>query len=115
VLGGSERPGHGFLESVYQKALALALAQKGLTVAQQVPLLVEFRGDIVGEFYADLLVNNTVIIELKSVKQLLSEHSAQLINYLKASGYDVGLLINFGQPKIEVKRCWRPNQAAGPE
>ncbi len=103
--------GHGFLESVYQKALAMALEQEGLRVAQQVPLKVSFRGEIVGEFLADIVVEDTVILELKAVSALASEHSAQLINYLKASGQDVGLLVNFGRPSIEVKRCWRPKVA----
>lgn len=101
--------GHGFLESVYQRALAMALVDKGLSVAQQVPLKVSFRGQVVGEFLADIVVENTVIVELKAVSQLAPEHSAQLINYLKASGYDVGLLVNFGRPSIECKRCWRPH------
>lgn len=102
--------GHGFLESVYQAALAIALAEKGLQVAQQVPLEVTFRGQVVGQFYADLVVQGSVIMELKAVKALAREHSAQLINYLKATGYDVGLLVNFGQPHIDCKRCWRPRE-----
>ena len=97
--------GHGFVESVYQSALAIALAEKGLRVAQQVPLQVVFRGQPVGQFYADLVVEESVIIELKAVTALAQEHSAQLINYLKATGYDVGLLVNFGHyPKAQVER-----------
>lgn len=106
--------GHGFLEPVYQKALAMALEQEGLRVAQQAPLKVSFRGEIVGEFLADIVVEDTVILELKAVSALASEHSAQLINYLKAGAQDVGLLVNFGRPSIEVKRCWRP-KATAPE
>lgn len=99
---------------MYQCALSLALAEEGFKVAQQVPLQVVFRGQVVGQFCADLLVEDTVIVELKAVKQLQSEHSAQLINYLKASGFDVGLLVNFGQPKLECKRCWRPRTDSSP-
>ena len=96
--------GAGFLESVYQKALMLALLQKGLHVESQVPLTVKFRGIIVGEFFADILVENKLIIELKSVSALRPEHQAQVINYLKATGIEVGLLVNFGSPKLEYRR-----------
>ena len=99
--------GAGFLESVYEKALLLALRQKGLSAIAQHPVKVSFRGENVGEFYADMLVEQKVIIELKAVKTLAPEHQAQLINYLQASGIEVGLLINFGNPKLEIKRCFR--------
>jgi GxxExxY protein len=72
-----------------------------------VPMTVQFRGVIVGEFFADILVENKVIVEIKAHKALLAEHQAQLINYLKATGIEVGLLINFGQPKLEFKRLYR--------
>lgn len=100
--------GHGFLESVYENALMIALEERGLTVAQQAQLKVYYRDREIGQFYADIVVEDCVIIELKAVKALSQEHSAQLINYLKATGYDVGLLVNFGQSRLEVKRCWRP-------
>src|SRR5262245_1640082 len=96
--------GAGFLEGVYEEALLIALRQKGIGVAQQVPLKVRFRGAIVGDFYADILVEEKVIIELKAVKALAPEHQAQLINYLKATGIEVGLLINSGRPKLEYRR-----------
>jgi GxxExxY protein len=99
--------GTGFLESVYEKALLLALRQKGLSAVAQYPLKVLFREENVGEFFADLLVEQKVIVELKVVKTLAPEHQAQLINYLQASGIEVGLLINFGNPKLEIKRCFR--------
>lgn len=102
--------GYGFLESVYQHALAIALAQKGHKIAQQVQLKVSFRGKVVGDFYADMIVDDVVIIELKAVSKLLPEHKAQLINYLRASGHDIGLLINYGNPKMECKRCWNPTK-----
>jgi GxxExxY protein len=99
--------GAGFLESVYQNALVLALRQKGLMVEPQKPIAVIFRGENVGQFYADLLVDEKVIIELKAVSALQPEHQAQLINYLKATGIEVGLLVNFGVSKLEYRRLHR--------
>ena len=96
--------GAGFLESVYEKALTIALEQKGLNVTTQEPLHVKFRGIVVGKFYADILVEGKVIVELKAVSRILPEHKAQVINYLKATGIEVGLLINFGNPKLEYYR-----------
>jgi GxxExxY protein len=96
--------GSGFLESVYEKALLVALRQKSLNAVSQVKLQVKFRGVIVGDFYADILVEEKVLIELKAVSRILSEHKAQTINYLKATGIEVGLLINFGNPKLEYFR-----------
>ena len=100
----SNELGVGFLESVYEKALCIVLNEKGLNVEEQAPLEVKFRNRMVGVFYADLLVENLVIIELKAVTSLKPEHEAQLINYLKASGKHIGLLVNFGKPKLEWKR-----------
>jgi GxxExxY protein len=100
----SNELGSGFLESVYQKALTIALTQKGLAVEEQVPLKVKFRGQVVGDFYPDILVNSKLILELKSIKSISSEHEAQMINYLKATGLNVGLIINFGRTKLEWKR-----------
>lgn len=100
----SNELGAGFLESIYEKALLIALRDKGLAVEVQVPLAVQFRGDVVGQFFADLLVEGVIIIELKAVAALLPEHKAQLINYLKATGLEVGLLVNFGRPKLEYRR-----------
>ena len=100
--------GAGFLESVYQQALLIVLAQKGLRARSQAPISVMFRGQSVGEFYADILVEDKVIVELKAVSALAPAHQAQVINYLKATGIEVGLLINFGQPRLEYKRLHRP-------
>ena len=94
----------GFLKSVYEKALMVALKQKGFNAVSQFPLEVKFRDVIVGKFYADILVEGKVIVELKAVTRILSEHKAQVINYLKATGIEVGLLINFGNPKLEYYR-----------
>lgn len=99
--------GAGFLESVYEKALLLTLRQKGLSAIAQHPVTVLFRHECVGNFYADIFVEGKVIIELKAVKILTPEHQAQLINYLKATGIEVGLLINFGTPKLEYRRFTR--------
>jgi len=100
----SQEMGAGFLESVYHKSLLIALRQKGLKAQSQVPLVVKFCGEVVGEFYADVLVEDKVIVELKAVTALAPEHKAQVINYLKATGIEVGLLVNFGRPKIEYHR-----------
>lgn len=99
--------GSGFLESVYEKALLLALRQKGLSATAQYPVKVMFRNECVGDFYADIFVENKIIVELKAVKAIAPEHQAQLINYLNATGIEVGLLINFGNQKLEYKRLTR--------
>lgn len=99
----SKELGFGFLESVYKNAMVIALRAKGLKVEIEKPISVMFRGQSVGQFYADLFVDSKVIVELKAVSALTPEHSAQTINYLKATGIEVGLLINFGRPKIEYK------------
>ena len=100
----SNELGVGFLESVYEKALCIVLNEKGLKIEEQAPLEVIFRNSIIGVFYADILVENLVIIELKAVKSLKPEYEAQLINYLKASRKHIGLLVIFGKPKLEWKR-----------
>jgi GxxExxY protein len=96
--------GAGFLESVYHKALLIALRQKRIEAQAEVPLPVMFRGESVGDFVADILVEGKVVVELKGVRALAPEHQAQVINYLKASGIEVGLLVNFGSPKLEYRR-----------
>lgn len=89
--------GHGFLESVYEEAVAIALRQSGLSVERQVPITVWFRGQAIGEFRADLLIEHKVLVELKSVKSLDKAHEAQLLHYLRATEMEVGLLLNFGE------------------
>ena len=96
--------GTGFLESVYEKALQVALAQADIRAERQVPITVRFRQAVVGEFYADLLIEKMLIFELKTVDELAPEHQAQVINYLNATGIPAALLINFGHRKVEVKR-----------
>ncbi len=96
--------GAGFLESVYEKALLIVLRKRGLEAQSQVPVSVMFRGEKVGEFFADILVEGKIIVELKAAKAIAPEHQAQLINYLKATGIEVGLLVNFGPTKLEYRR-----------
>lgn len=96
--------GSGFLEKVYENALAHEIAKCGLGVLQQHGIEVRYDGIVVGEFAADLLVNDDVIVELKAVKALDDVHAAQCMNYLKATKLSVCLLINFGSPKVQIKR-----------
>ena len=99
--------GAGFLESVYEKALLFALRQEGLSATAQHPVKVMFRNQCVGDFFVDIFVDGKVIVELKAVKAITPEHQAQIINYLNATGIEVGLLINFGNSKLEYKRFTR--------
>ena len=94
--------GYGFLEKVYVNALVLELKKMSIIAATQHPIQVHYDGSIVGEYYADLLINNSILVEVKASKSLTLEHEAQLLNYLKATNIEVGLLLNFG-PKPEVK------------
>ena len=89
---------------MYQKALAIALTAKGLSIEEQYPLSVSFRGQIIGQFFADILVEQTVLVEIKAVSCLAEIHKAQLINYIKATGMEIGLLVNFGNQKLEFCR-----------
>ena len=100
----SNELGIGYIESVYEKALLIALAQKGLKVQAQIPLKVRFRNVIVGEFIADLIVEEKVLLELKAVDTLVSAHYAQVLNYLKTTGIEVGMVSNFGQSKLQYRR-----------
>lgn len=102
--------GAGFLEKVYENALRLELSKQGLAVRQQAPINVYYENQIVGEYYADLWVADVVIVEIKAVQKLLKLHEVQLVNYLTATGVDVGLLLNFG-PSIEIKRKFREYKA----
>ena len=96
--------GAGFLESVYGNALAIALEERGLRFRREAPLSVLFRGEIVGKFVTDFQLEDKVLLEIKAVKALIPEHQAQVINYLKATGVGVGILVNFGTPRLEYKR-----------
>jgi GxxExxY protein len=96
--------GCGFLEKVYENALAIELRLEGLKTQQQYPIRVVYKKEPVGDFAADLLVEDRVVVELKSARRLDDAHSAQCMNYLKASGLKVCLLINLGKPRAEIKR-----------
>lgn len=96
--------GFGFVESVYEKCLLIELHNTGLYAEEQKGILVYYDEQVVGEYKADIVVENAVICELKSVNQLVKAHEVQLVNYLTATGRDVGLLINFGPKSVEVKR-----------
>ena len=109
--------GYGFLEKVYENALVIELETMGLEVRQQHPINVYYESRIVGEYFADLLVNNAVILELKVAEQLRTEHVAQLTNYLKATEKELGLLLNFGKdPEFKrvvfTKRFKNPRESA---
>ena len=100
--------GTGFLESVYQKWLFLALQQEGYSVRFEHPLAVLFRGHNVGNFKVDLVVEEKVIVEVKAVDKIIGEYKAQVINYLSASEFLVGLIINFGKQKVQTSRLEHP-------
>ena len=104
--------GYGFIERVYQNAMVIASKRFGLDIRVKVPILVKFEGVIAGKYEADVVVNNTVICELKTAKALAPEHEAQLLNYLKATPYEVGFLLNFG-PKPRYKRLVFDNSRKG--
>lgn len=95
--------GYGFLEKVYVNALEIELEKLGLKTRREFEIEVRYAGQIVGEYFADLIVADSVIVEVKAVKMLAQEHEAQILNYLKVTPYEVGLLLNFG-PKPEQKR-----------
>ena len=96
--------GPGFLEKVYEKALLIELKKRGLKAESQVPIKVSYKEENVGEYFVDILVEEKVIVEVKTVETFDKIHEAQLLNYLKASGIQVGLLVNFKHPKADVKR-----------
>jgi len=96
--------GFGFLESVYEKCLLIELRKRGLKTESQKPIIVEYENEVVGEFKADIIVEDTVILELKSIRQISQAHEVQLVNYLVATGKPVGLILNFGEQKVEVKQ-----------
>ena len=108
VIGGAYRVsnvlGPGFMEIVYDNALAYELRKVGLSVKQQFPIPVFYDGVNVGEYVADLLVEETVLVELKAAKSLEAIHEAQCLNYLKATGLRLCLLLNFGEPRVRIRR-----------
>lgn len=99
--------GPGYLESVYKNALMRELELNGLKASTEVPLKVSYKDVLVGEFRADIIVENSVIVELKAVETLHMTHEVQLVNYLTITGIASGLLVNFGAPDIQIKRKYR--------
>ena len=96
--------GHGYLESVYEKCMLIELDRIGLNAEAQKPIKVFYEGQAVGNFIADIIVNDTVIVELKSVTRIVKAHEVQLVNYLVTTNKPVGLILNFAKDKVEVKR-----------
>jgi GxxExxY protein len=104
--------GYGFSEKVYENALAILMRENGLTVEQQVRLQVYYHNQTVGEYIADMVINEVVLLELKATEKLIDDHAAQLLNYLKATNIEVGLLLNFG-PTAEFRRKVYDNERKG--
>lgn len=100
----SNKLGCGFLEKVYENSLIIELAKRNIKVEQQKPINVYYDNTIVGEYFADLLVDDVVVVELKTVNSIENIHKAQLINYLKATNKKAGLILNFAKPRVEIKR-----------
>jgi GxxExxY protein len=98
VMGG------GFLESVYENALSVEMANRNIAHQRQVPVEVIYKGEAVGKYQPDFVVEERLILEIKALRALTSQHQAQLLNYLKATGLQVGLLVNFGSSRVQVKR-----------
>lgn len=98
--------GYGFSEKVYENSLAIELKKAGLSIVQQQPINVYYQEQLVGEYYSDIVVNDLVILELKAVRELLQEHEAQLLNYLKATEIEVGLLLNFGLKPQHIRKIY---------
>ena len=96
--------GSGFLEKIYENALLIEIRKRGLRAESQVPINVHYKNQIIGEYIADIVVEDKVIVELKAIESLEKIHEAQLLNYLKATGIQVGLLVNFRHQKAEIKR-----------
>ncbi len=96
--------GAGFLEKIYENALVIELKKQGLHAEAQKPLVVHYDNQVVGEYFVDILVEKSIVLELKAVKSIDNIHQAQLLNYLKATGLKTGLLLNFGTPRLGIKR-----------
>ena len=96
--------GNGFLEKVYKNALMVLFRKEGVHAEQQAPVTVHFDGEIVGEYYADILIDKKIILELKSVDKIIDAHRAQVLHYLKATGFRLGMILNFGKESLEYER-----------
>ena len=98
------RMGFGFLEGVYERCMLIELRKAGLSAESQKAITVYYKNEIVGEFVPDIIVDDTIILELKSVRRIIKAHEVQVVNYLVATGKPVGLILNFGEMKVEIKR-----------
>lgn len=106
--------GHGFVESVYENSLEIELKNRGFKIEKQLPINVFYKGHLVGSFRADLVVNDTIILELKAVSEIMEMHEVQLLNYLRSTKIELGLLLNFGNPKkLGIKRKIYTNEKKG--
>lgn len=104
--------GAGFLESVYENALCIELTEQGIPFERRAALQVVYKDRVIGNFVADLVVEGVLLVELKALRQLTTDHDAQVMNYLRACGLGVGLLLNFGAPRLEIRRIvWRHDDA----
>ena len=96
--------GHGFLEKVYENAMMVLFRREGITALQQVPIRVSFLNEIVGDYFANILVDDKIILELKSIEKINDAHRAQALNYLKGTGKQLAIILNFGKEKLEYER-----------
>ena len=96
--------GYGFLEKVYENAMMVLLRREGIHAKQQAPITVYFDGEVVGDYYADILVEDKIILELKAIEKITDVHRAQTLNYLKATGLHLAILLNFGKEKLKYER-----------
>jgi len=104
AMEGHRKLGYGFLEKIYENALMVLFRREGIEAKQQSPIKVYFEGEIVGDYFADILVEDKIIIELKAAQRISSAHIAQTLNYLRATGLRLAILLNFGKEKLESKR-----------
>ncbi len=98
------KPGYGFLEKVYENAMMMLLRREGISAQQQAPITVYFDGEAVGDYYADILVEDKIILELKAIEKITDVHRAQTLHYLKATGLQLAMLLNFGKERLEHER-----------
>lgn len=96
--------GHGFLEKVYENGMMVLLREDGMKAIQQAPIKVMFHGEMIGEYFADILVDDKIILELKTVDKISDAHKAQALNYLKATGKELAIILNFGKERLEYER-----------
>ena len=104
VFEVSKQLGSGFLEKVYERALLIELRERGLECKGQHPITVNYKGRLVGDYFADIVIEDKIILEIKAQQNIKPEHKAQILNYLKASNIKLGLLINFTHPKAQIER-----------